>query len=276
MRENLNGSSKMIFFAMNVPLLNTAAATLYIVTLVAYTMKEVVQWKRTGTFNIPKNLLLFGTAFSWFVGIVAFNNDLAFTATNVIAHGVPYLALIWLYGHNQTAIQGTKTTYLWPWVTKLFQWKTVPFYVATLLVIAFVEEGFWDGFVWRDHGMLFWFSNGLPAISDAHTLMWLVPLLALPQATHYILDAFIWRMTTEGTPWKRFFISSDSRNSMTKFVNPGRHLLIDFWDAKHLQNAAVIERAMREAAHACGATVLEIKLHSFGGKCWNHWRCHSR
>jgi hypothetical protein len=23
--------------------------------------------------------------------------------------------------------------------------------------------------------------------------MWLVPLLALPQATHYVLDGFIWR-----------------------------------------------------------------------------------
>lgn len=51
---------------------------------------------------------------------------------------------------------------------------------------------------------------------------------------------------------------------MTKFVSPGLHLLIDFWDAKHLQDAAVIERAMRDAATACGATVLEIKLHSFG------------
>jgi hypothetical protein len=24
-------------------------------------------------------------------------------------------------------------------------------------------------------------------------LMWLVPLLALPQSTHYVLDGFIWR-----------------------------------------------------------------------------------
>lgn len=51
---------------------------------------------------------------------------------------------------------------------------------------------------------------------------------------------------------------------MTKFVSPGLHLLIDFWDAKHLQDAAMIEKAMRDAATACGATVLEIKLHSFG------------
>ncbi len=192
------------FFTFNAPSLNTAAAALYVAALSAYIMKEAVQWKRTGAFNIPKNLLLFGTAFSWFVGIVAFNNDLAFTATNVIAHGLPYLALIWLYGHNQTSIQGSKNTYLWPWISKLFQWKAVPFYIATLFAIAFVEEGFWDGFIWREHGTLFGFSNVMPAIADSHTLVWLVPLLALPQATHYILDAFIWRMTTENTPWKRF------------------------------------------------------------------------
>lgn len=51
---------------------------------------------------------------------------------------------------------------------------------------------------------------------------------------------------------------------MTKFVNPGLHLLIDFWEAKNLQNETLIEKAMRDAATACGATVLEIKLHSFG------------
>ena len=51
---------------------------------------------------------------------------------------------------------------------------------------------------------------------------------------------------------------------MTNFVSPGLHLLIDFWDSKHLQDAAIIEKAMRDAATVCGATVLEIKLHSFG------------
>ncbi len=51
---------------------------------------------------------------------------------------------------------------------------------------------------------------------------------------------------------------------MTKFVNPGLHLLIDFWGAKNLQDEALIEKAMRDAAATCGATVLDIKLHSFG------------
>ena len=192
------------FVTLNAPLLDSSAAAIYLGLLLAYAMKEIAFWKRTGTFNIPKNLLLVGTALSWFVGIVAFDNDLAFTATNILAHGVPYLALIWLYGHNQTAINGERnTTYRWPWIGKLFSWKTVPCYLATLGVLAFLEEGLWDGLVWREHGNLFGFSSLLPAISDTHTLTWLIPLLTLPQATHYLLDAFIWRLHAERTGWKR-------------------------------------------------------------------------
>ncbi len=51
---------------------------------------------------------------------------------------------------------------------------------------------------------------------------------------------------------------------MTKAVAPGVHLLIDFWGARHLTDAGLIEAAMREAADACGATVLNVMLHSFG------------
>lgn len=45
---------------------------------------------------------------------------------------------------------------------------------------------------------------------------------------------------------------------------PGQHALLDCFGAKGLQDAAFIERAMRDAAAACGATVLHINLHSFG------------
>lgn len=67
---------------------------------------------------------------------------LAFTATNVIAHGVPYLALIWIYGHNQIAMEGPRSSYISPWISKLFSWKMVPFYIAVLFVLAFLEEAF--------------------------------------------------------------------------------------------------------------------------------------
>ena len=48
------------------------------------------------------------------------------------------------------------------------------------------------------------------------------------------------------------------------YVAPGIHLLIDLWGCSHLQDMHLIEHTMRKAAETCGATVLDIKLHSFG------------
>lgn len=51
---------------------------------------------------------------------------------------------------------------------------------------------------------------------------------------------------------------------LNTYVAPGQHLLIDLHDAKNLRDQELIDRALRDAAAACGATVLDIKLHSFG------------
>lgn len=60
--------------------------------------------------------------------------------------------------------------------------------MATVWLFAFVEELLWDRGVWHDRGWLFGagtdFGNWKTAI---------VPLLAVPQMTHYLLDGFIWR-----------------------------------------------------------------------------------
>ena len=45
---------------------------------------------------------------------------------------------------------------------------------------------------------------------------------------------------------------------------PGLHLLVDFWECRGLLDAEGIERTLREAAAACGATVLGVMLHNFG------------
>lgn len=44
----------------------------------------------------------------------------------------------------------------------------------------------------------------------------------------------------------------------------GRHYLIDFWDADHLNDGSAIEDAMNEAARAAGATILHSHVHEFG------------
>ena len=48
-----------------------------------------------------KSLVVATTWLSWWVGIVVFDSDYAFTVTNVLIHGVPYLALVWRYGRSR-------------------------------------------------------------------------------------------------------------------------------------------------------------------------------
>lgn len=43
----------------------------------------------------------------------------------------------------------------------------------------------------------------------------------------------------------------------------GTHVLIDLWGAAHLNDIETIERALRDAVDACGATLLHIHLHEF-------------
>ncbi len=46
-------------------------------------------------------------------------------------------------------------------------------------------------------------------------------------------------------------------------VFAGTHLIADFWGAKHLDDLALMERALREAVEKAKATLLHIHLHHF-------------
>ena len=191
------------FAPIDLPLIGDAAAVLYLLLLAAYVVKEARIYVTERTFNLPKNLLLAGTVVSWFTGIVYMNSDLAFTATNVVAHGVPYIALIWIYGHNRG--EATPRARIFDRIPyrALFSPRMAPIYLAILVALAYVEEGLWDGFIWTEHRGLFHLFRVLPEANDHALLSWLVPLLALPQMTHYVLDAYIWRLQEAGTEWKK-------------------------------------------------------------------------
>ncbi|MDE0384696.1 MAG: adenosylmethionine decarboxylase [Defluviicoccus sp.] len=64
-------------------------------------------------------------------------------------------------------------------------------------------------------------------------------------------------MTDRSAPAGDYLVRSEGA------VHAGTHLLIDFWDARHLDDIAVAEAALREAAEACGATILHIHVHRF-------------
>lgn len=129
--------------------------------------------------NLGKHLVVATTAACWFGGIVLTNGDVAFTVTNVLIHGIPYLALIYLYARHISAPQSPTVASLLrlgPWVL-----------LVTLWAIAFAEELLWDRAVWHERSYLFG-ELRLPG----GAAFW-VALLATPQATHYVLDAFLWR-----------------------------------------------------------------------------------
>ena len=51
---------------------------------------------------------------------------------------------------------------------------------------------------------------------------------------------------------------------MQNNYTPGKHLLLDLYQASHLSDKSVIEQALLEAADACNAKVLQKNFHSFG------------
>jgi hypothetical protein len=191
------------FVSLPHPWIAEAMLPVYAAIIATYMVKEWLSWRATGHFNVPRNLLLAGTALSWWTGIVVLDSDLAFTATNVLAHGIPYMALIWLFGHNQSRDGRVPPMLGIIPPARLFSVAWVPLFIGLPVLLAYLEEGLWDGFIWTEHPTLFGLFQALPAVDNADILVWLVPLLALPQLTHYVLDAFIWRLGLPGTSWKR-------------------------------------------------------------------------
>lgn len=144
-----------------------------------YALISVVRARSAGQWPLGKWLIVLTTALCWSVGIVFTNDDWSFTWTNVLVHGVPYLGFVWV--SSGAARQGAVV----PW-----WWRSALGFLALVVGLAFAEELAWDRLIWHDHGAIF---PG-PNVELGRALKSvLVPLLALPQLTHYLLDAWIWR-----------------------------------------------------------------------------------
>jgi hypothetical protein len=105
----------------------------------------------------------------------------------VLIHGVPYFVLTQRYARAR----GTG------WAGRLALRSARP--VLLCVTLACAEETLWDRWVWHERPE--YFGEVFP-LSPA-LLTFLVPLLALPQASHYVLDGFLWRVRRENVVLRR-------------------------------------------------------------------------
>jgi hypothetical protein len=174
----LNGD----FLFLPSPLMATFLKTFGAILYLSFFLKDVLVEKKS--LLSATNLFLMGTILSWWCSIVWIKTDWAFSATNIVSHGVPYFALVYAKDMKQ------KEKLFWP--------KKAPVLMMFLMLfgIGYVEEASWAHFIWQENMSVFpSFLKGT-SIGDSALLALLVPLLSLPQFTHYILDGFIWRNKT--------------------------------------------------------------------------------
>jgi hypothetical protein len=166
----------------------SVALPLYGLLFAIYVSKELWLIAALRYLNIPRNAVVLGTALSWYVGIVIAAGDLVFTLTNVVAHGVPYIALTCIFARRRDQRLRHPRS--------MFIARYLPITMGLLIAFAFIEEGLWDGLVWREHLALFPGFRLLPRLDRPTILTLIVPLLAVPQMTHYVIDGVIWRLRT--------------------------------------------------------------------------------
>lgn len=194
--RNFNWFLEGDFVIAEVRFLKEIALVLYLCIVVAYLYSIVYTLVKDAAFNIPKHGIIISTFLSWYFGIVYFNGDMAFTLLNVVAHGIPYMALVWAFRKREQVHHAQVHQ-------RLGIVNSVFFFLIVVLVLAFVEEGLWDGLVWHERKELFNAFWILPAVSGKEMLALTIPLLSLPQVTHYVLDGFIWKKDQPAAQVKR-------------------------------------------------------------------------
>jgi hypothetical protein len=156
---------------------------LWAICLAVFALRQLQIAIASRVLSTGKLVVVATTAATWYVGIVATNSDFDFTVTNVIVHGVPYVGLLWAYAKQRQKLAPER-------LGSQVVAAGLGAFVLLLLIVAFLEEFAWDRLVWHERGWLF--GAGGAVLSD-RALAWVVPLLSLPQATHYALDGVLWR-----------------------------------------------------------------------------------
>jgi hypothetical protein len=173
---------------------------LFFLAFIVYLISEIQSSVPTKAINFQKNSIVLGTALSWYIGIIYFNSDFVFTFLNVVCHGVPYMTLVWIHG-KKTYSKSVSTSFL-----KLVYGRfSLLIFLLPLVIFAYVEEGFWNAFVWNEHNSVFTMFKGISHTMSKNILNIIVPLLALPQLFHYVIDGFIWKIKHDKFEWTKIF-----------------------------------------------------------------------
>lgn len=174
----------------HIGLFNTIGSGIYLVVIGAWLIQELAF--SSTRLPIGKILWVMTTATNWFLGIVWFNSDLIFTLTNVIAHGVPYLALVYFYQNKKMKLRKQ-------WISPRF----LGHFLLVILVLAMVEEIFWEVMVNKEFRSIF------PTVEVPYVILVLATaLLSVPQITHYVVDGFIWKSNEKNPYLKKVLFPS--------------------------------------------------------------------
>lgn len=199
--KNFNWFMDEDFYFIPLQIILPYLFAIYYLIVATYLVKEILIFVKTKYVNIPKNGIVLGTLLSWYFGIVYFNSDLIFTLLNVVAHGIPYMALVWAWGRKNSIKQPSNNSYRF-----IFSSHGIIFFIGIVLVLGYVEEGLWDAMIWNEKKSFF---NVFYLFNDydfSVHLIWLVPLLSLPQIVHYVLDGFIWKIQKDDFAWSKIVL----------------------------------------------------------------------
>ena len=184
---------------------------IYWLIMAGWILEDVSLTRKQGTQpSIGKHLWFLTTALNWYLGIVWFNSDLAFTLTNVVAHGLPYIALIMFYRSKKEALSTTASpSAISKQVLKHF-WL-----IPAILLLALGEEYLWDMTLFREKGAFFEAFFHYPVQVLEHPVGQAIAyaLLALPQVSHYVIDGFIWRFGASNPELSKIFTPQPGGNS---------------------------------------------------------------
>ncbi|MEK7390053.1 MAG: hypothetical protein AAB036_10180 [Elusimicrobiota bacterium] len=180
------------------------ARALYQLTLTAFAARQAWLLARGRPVNRGKIFLIVSTSLTWYVGIVHFNSGLAGVLAITIAHGLPYLALIWIFSARKWSRQEGRPR-------RMFAPDApgVALYLGFLCALAYGLE-FLREIPLHIHGEAFFGITDRISIPPG-AAAFLVTLTSVPPATHYFLDAFIWRLDASNPDLKRLIFDADSR-----------------------------------------------------------------